>query len=126
LGFHLIEGIKGDVICKGTGVTDYVHQGATSVVKWMGHESSAFEVTQEVRQCGFLSADLYKMYVNPLLDRLNHTGIGAKIGNIICNTVGSSISIPYNNIGSTYVLKSCKEVSGSSPLCPCNPEAIRL
>jgi hypothetical protein len=34
----------------------------------MGHESSAFEVTQGVRQSGILSADLYKMYVNPLLD----------------------------------------------------------
>jgi hypothetical protein len=42
------------------------------------------------------------------------------------NFIGSSISIPYNNIGSTYVLKRCKEVSASSPLCPCNPEAIRL
>jgi hypothetical protein len=63
----------------------------------MGHESSAFEVTQEVRQCGFLSADLYKMYVNPLLDRLNHTGIGAKIGNIICNTSACADDITLNS-----------------------------
>jgi hypothetical protein len=52
----------------------------------MGHESSAFEVTQGVRKGGILSADLYKIYVNPLLDRLNHTGLRAKIGSIICNT----------------------------------------
>jgi flagellar assembly factor FliW len=52
-----------------------LHQGATSVVKRMGHESSVFKVTQGVRQGGILCADLYKMYVNLLLDRLNHTGI---------------------------------------------------
>jgi hypothetical protein len=50
----------------------------------MGHESSAFEVTQGDRQGGILCADLYKMYVHLLLDRLNHTGIGAKIGNSAC------------------------------------------
>ena len=39
-----------------------LHQGATSVVKWLGHESSALEVTQGVRQGGILSADLYKIW----------------------------------------------------------------
>ena len=81
-----------------------LHQGATSVVKWMGHVSSAFEVTQGVRQCGFLSADLYKMYVNPLLDRLNHTGIGAKIGNIICNTSAFADDITLNSFNEMEAL----------------------
>ena len=74
-----------------------LHQGATSVVKWMGHESSAFEVTQGVRQSGILSADLYKMYVNHLLDRLNQTGIGAKIGNIICDTSACADDVTLNS-----------------------------
>ena len=81
-----------------------LHQGATSAVKWMGHESSAFEVTQAVRQCGFLSADLYKMYVNPLLDRFNHTGIGAKIGNIICNTSAFADDITLNSFNEMEAL----------------------
>ena len=63
----------------------------------MGHESSTFEVTQGVKQCGILSADLYKIYVNPLLDRLNHTGLGAKIGNIICNTSACTNAITLNS-----------------------------
>ena len=63
----------------------------------MGHESSAFEVTQAVRQSGILSADLYKIYVNPLLDRLNHTGMGAKIGTIICNTSALADDITRNS-----------------------------
>jgi hypothetical protein len=45
-----------------------LHQGATSVVKRMGHESSVFKVTQGDRQGGILCADMYKMYVNLLLD----------------------------------------------------------
>jgi hypothetical protein len=31
-----------------------------------------------------LSADLYKVYINPLLDILSSTGLGGKIGNINC------------------------------------------
>jgi hypothetical protein len=77
-----------------------LHQGESSVVKWMGHESSAFEVTQGVRQGGILSADLYKIYVNPLLDRLNHTGLGAKIGNIICNTSVCADDVTLNSFKS--------------------------
>ena len=60
----------------------------------MGHESSAFEVTQGVRQCGILSADLYKMYVNPLLDRLNLTCLGAKIDNISVTPVPVQMTSP--------------------------------
>ena len=63
----------------------------------MGHESSAFEVIQGVRQSGILSADLYKMYVNPLLDRLNLTCLGAKIDNIICNTSACADDITLNS-----------------------------
>jgi hypothetical protein len=33
-----------------------------------------------------LSTDLYKLYVNPLLDRLTSSNIGLKIGNVVCNT----------------------------------------
>jgi hypothetical protein len=68
-----------------------LHENATSAVKWIGQTSTFFKVSQGVRQGGILSADLYKIYVNPLLDRLNKTGLGAKVGDIICNT---SASVP--------------------------------
>jgi hypothetical protein len=36
---------------------------------------------------GILSTDLYKLYINPLLDRLETSGLGLKIGNIsVSNT----------------------------------------
>ena len=39
---------------------------------------------QDFRQSGVLSADLYKVYVDQLLHRLKHNGLGMKIGNIQC------------------------------------------
>ena len=52
---------------------------------------------QTCTKFGILSADLYTIYVNPLLDRLNHTGLGAKIGNIICNTSACTNAITLNS-----------------------------
>jgi hypothetical protein len=37
-----------------------------------------------VRQCGTLSADLHKIYINNLLNQIENSGIGAKIGYFIC------------------------------------------
>ena len=47
-----------------------LHQGATSVVKWLGQISEIFNVNQGLRQGGVLSANLYKLYINPLLVQL--------------------------------------------------------
>ena len=46
-----------------------------------------------VRQGGILSTDLYKLYINPLLDRLQDVGIGLKIGNINVNNTGCADDI---------------------------------
>ena len=61
------------------------YENAGSVVKWMGAASAEFSVQQGVRQGGILSADLYKVYINQLLDRLYLSGFGAMLGDIICN-----------------------------------------
>ena len=45
------------------------------------------------RQGGILSTDLYKLYINPLLDRLQDVGIGLKIGNININNTGCADAI---------------------------------
>ena len=63
-----------------------MHQNATSAIKsWEGKISEQFPVTQGVRQGGILSADLYKLYINPLLERLENSQIGSIIGNVLCN-----------------------------------------
>ena len=61
------------------------HQDASSVVKWEGRFSSTFPILQGVRQGGILSADLYKLYVNQLLNRLEYNSTGGRIGDIVCN-----------------------------------------
>ena len=65
-----------------------LHQQATSAVKWFGEQSTPFRVERGVRQGGILSADFYKVHLNPLLDRIQYSGLGARIGNITCNVSG--------------------------------------
>ena len=43
------------------------------MVKWAGGRSDPFTIEQGVRQGGILSADLYKLYGNPLLNRLTNS-----------------------------------------------------
>ena len=52
-----------------------LHENAVSSVKWADQRSEPFEVNQSVRQGGILSTDLYKLYINPLLKRLEATNI---------------------------------------------------
>jgi hypothetical protein len=54
---------------------------------------------QGERQSGALSADLYKVYVNPLLDTLSNSGLGGKIGNINCcaPTCADDVALIANN-----------------------------
>ena len=59
-----------------------LHHNAESCIRWTGSTSDCFKVGMGVRQGGILSTDLYKLYINPLLDRLQDVGIGLKIRNI--------------------------------------------
>ena len=62
-----------------------LYQNAKSYIKWNGQISEEFFIIEQgVRQGGTLSVDLYKVYINPLLDILSNTGLGGKIGNIYC------------------------------------------
>ena len=70
-----------------------LHHNAESCIKWAGSTSDCFKVGMGVRQEGILSTDLYKLYINPLLDRLQDVGIGLKIGNINVNNKGCADDI---------------------------------
>ena len=67
------------------GLIKSLHHNAESCIKWAGSTSDCFKVGMGVRQGGILSTDLYKLYINPLLDRLQDIDIGLKIGNINVN-----------------------------------------
>ncbi|CAG2257578.1 unnamed protein product [Mytilus edulis] len=70
-----------------------MHWQSTSAIKWEGMIADEFPVSQGVRQGGILSTDLYKVYVNPLLNRLQQSGLGCKIGNVLCNTTACADDI---------------------------------
>jgi hypothetical protein len=70
-----------------------LHQNAERCIKRAGSTSDCFKVGMGVRQEGILSTDLYKLYINPLLDPLQDVGIGLKIGNINVNNTGCADDI---------------------------------
>ena len=61
-----------------------LHTNARTVIKWDGQQSEEFDIEQGVRQGGILSTDLYKVYGNNLLNRLDGIYQGATIGEIGC------------------------------------------
>ena len=76
-----IAGIEGNL----WNVINSLQQNAISSVKWRGELSNTFPISQGVRQGGILSADMYKLYVNTLSDRIQDSGIGGHIGDINCS-----------------------------------------
>ena len=70
-----------------------LHHNAGGCIKWAGSTSDCFKIGMGGRQRGILSTDLYKRYINPLLDRLQDVGIGLKIGSINVNNTGCADDI---------------------------------
>jgi hypothetical protein len=59
-------------------------------VKWEENLSQPFQVNQGDRQCGILSTNLYKLYINQLLNMYETTGMGYRIGNISVNSTAKN------------------------------------
>ena len=75
------------------GLIKDLHENAKSVIKWEGNISQPFQVNQGVRQGGILSTNLYKLYINQLLNMYGTTGIGYRIGNISVNSTACADDI---------------------------------
>ncbi|VDI71556.1 Hypothetical predicted protein [Mytilus galloprovincialis] len=58
-----------------------------------------FTIDQGVRQGGAFSADLYKIYINPLINILSTSGLGGRVGNINCcaPTCADDVALVSNN-----------------------------
>lgn len=63
-------------------VIDSLHRDSLTSVKWQGQISPTYVNQQGVRQGGVLSADLFKVYNNGTLERIEDSGKGATIGEI--------------------------------------------
>lgn len=75
-----------------------IHSDSNSVIKWLGNQSTPFPVFQGVKQGGIMSTDFYKCYINPRLNRLENTGIGAFVGNINCCSSTCADDVTLNKI----------------------------
>ena len=64
---------------------DSLYTNAETMIKWGGLLSDKFDIQQGVRQVGVLSAALYKVYDNKLLDRFESVMLGIWIGGTDCN-----------------------------------------
>ncbi|CAG2222940.1 unnamed protein product [Mytilus edulis] len=73
-----------------------LHKHASSVIKLNGKTSNEFIISQGVRQGGILSADLYKIYIDPLLHHLQQSKLGSKIGHIPCCATACADDITLN------------------------------
>ena len=76
--FHIgVEGVTRSLIHS-------LHREAQTVIRWCGQMSKPFVKEQGVLQGGVLSTDLYKVYVDPCLDRVTNMMIGGMVGEIPC------------------------------------------
>ena len=108
-----------------------IHMQSTSVVKWANSRSDPFEVLQGVRQGGITSTDLYKIYINPLLKRLEMAEEGCVIGDVRCNTSACADDVTLNSEkpGETSVLISMAETFANYEryiLQPKKTEALKV
>ncbi|CAC5362716.1 unnamed protein product [Mytilus coruscus] len=77
-----------------------LYENASSFIKWNNLMSKQmFTIDQGVCQGGAFSADLYKIYINPLLNILSTSGFGGRVGNINCcaPTCADDVALVSNN-----------------------------
>ena len=58
---------------------------STAVVKWNNSTSLPLNINNGVKQGGMLSAPLFAMYINPLIEKLNASKQGCHIGHLAAN-----------------------------------------
>ena len=80
--------------------------GAQTSVKWENLISDPFDIKQGVRLGGILSTDLYKLYINDVLDQVDESLLGAYIGHTHCAipTCADDVSLLTNDPTSMQTL----------------------
>ena len=63
-------------------IINKMYQNMNSKVKWDGNISKSFDEQQGVRHGGIVSPELYKVFINPLLEFYKTNNLGFKIGSI--------------------------------------------
>ena len=61
---------------------------STAIVKWNKSTSIPFQINNGVKQGGVISAPLFAIYIDPLLNKLNNSKQGCYIGHLAANAFG--------------------------------------
>ena len=77
-----------------------MYQEATNQVKWQGDLSRPIRLLQGVRQGSVLSTDCYKIFINNLLERLEKSGAGTRIGDVYvgAHTCADDVLLAANSV----------------------------
>ncbi|VDH88744.1 Hypothetical predicted protein [Mytilus galloprovincialis] len=88
----------------------------TSKVKWQGEFSDSFNIQQGVRQGGFLSTHLYKIFVEDLLKELEENSLGFILGTIYCGapTCADDVALLSSNPEELQVMLNILEICKST------------
>ena len=62
-----------------------IYSVSSAIVKWNNVKSESFEIDNGVKQGAVISAPLFALYVNPLLNKLQNLKQGCYMGNICAN-----------------------------------------
>ena len=100
-----------------------MHKNASSIVKWTEETSDPLDASRCVRQDGILSTGLYKVHINPALDRLQNSNLGTKIDTVYCGTTACADDL---TIGSKKPCEGQTMVSRTLPGTVARSEASSL
>ena len=62
-----------------------IYLASSAIVKWNGTQSEPFKISNGVKQGGVISAPLFSIYINPLLDKLQQAKQGCFMGTLCAN-----------------------------------------
>ena len=85
--------------------------GAQTSVRWEHLVSEPFDIKQGVRQGGILSTELYKLYINDVLNQVEDSALGPYIGHIHCPipTCADDVTLVVNDPTNMQTLLSTVE-----------------
>ena len=101
---------------------------STAVIKWNKSLSEPFSINNGVKQGAVLSAPLFALYIDPLLQRLSNTNKGCYIGNLCANAFAyaDDIVILSPTCKALRALVNVCEIFASEYLLNFNPDKCKL
>ena len=96
-----------------------IYLASSAIVKWNGTQSEPFKISNGVKQGGVISAPLFSIYINPLLDKLQQAKQGCFMGTLCANAFAYADDI-------VLLTPSCNALRHLINICELFAEEYRL